>query len=286
MEDEFARAVHAFDELEARDRADAGIDPVCVPQLLHYGQRTERAVVFYHGFTNCPAQFTEIARAAYARGANVYVPRLPKHGFADKQTSALKMLTADELQIAGLESVKIAAGLGSRVDVLGLSVGGTLAAWLAQTCALGTAIAVAPFFSIKAVASMFEPLLEGALELLPDAELWWNPKLKAAQGPAHGYPRFATHALAESMKLGDRTIDLAKQQPPQAQHAIVVTNPRDPAVNNDAARRLLAMWSAHGADAREIVLDEAGERHDIIEPETFPEARTLVYPALLEALFA
>ncbi|GAC1409622.1 MAG: hypothetical protein NVSMB64_18440 [Candidatus Velthaea sp.] len=285
MDDKFARALQTFDELAARERADSTIDPVCLPQLHHHGARAERAVVFYHGFTNCPAQFGEIARAAYERGANVYVPRLPKHGYADKETTALATLRADELEIAALDAVKLAAGLGSRVDVLGLSVGGTLAAWLAQTCALGTAVAVAPFFSIKAVAPPFEPLLEGTLGVLPDFELWWNPKLKAAQGPAHGYPRFATHALAESMKIGDRAIALAKQHAPQAQRAILVTNPEDPAVNNAAARRLWELWQPHGADAREIVLD-AGKRHDIIEPQTFPEARTLVYPALLDALFA
>lgn len=286
MDEEFERTVRAFDALAARERADAAVDPVCRAQLLHHGKRTDRAVIFYHGFTNCPAQFGEIARAAHTRGANVYVPRLPRHGYADKQTHALKTLTADELQIAGLESVKFAAALGLRVDVLGLSVGGTLAAWLAQRCALGTAIALAPFFSIKQAGSAFEPLLRGILELLPDAELWWNPKLKAAQGPAHGYPRFATHALAESLRLGERAIESAKRRPPQARHPILVTNPDDPAVNNDAARRLWDLWRRHGADAPEIVLEGAGKRHDIIEPETFPEARTLVYPKLIEALFA
>ena len=286
MTSPFERSCKTFDAILASERANAAIDPICYPQLLHHGRRTAQAIVFFHGFTNCPAQLGEIARAAHARGANVYVPRLPKHGFLDKETTALESLLATKLEAMGLESVELATGLGEHVDVLGLSVGGTLAAWLAQTCAIGTAIAVAPFFSIKAVPAPLEPLLEGALERLPDFELWWDPKTKAnnPQTPQHGYPRFATHALAESLKLGDDAVTRADVVAPLARRMILATNADDPAVNNDAARVLWDVWRKYGVDASELALPGLGKRHDIIEPQTFPQARELVYPTLLDAL--
>jgi hypothetical protein len=60
-----------------------------------------------------------------------------------------------------------------------------------------------------------------------------------------------------------------------------VTNARESAVNNAVALLLLDGWVAGGAPYAHVELRDLGEpRHDIIDPTTFPQARTLVYPAL------
>src|SRR5918992_3381886 len=45
--------------------------------LLTHGQRTPRAYVLLHGFTNSPSQFVDVGERLFATGDNVYVPRLP-----------------------------------------------------------------------------------------------------------------------------------------------------------------------------------------------------------------
>jgi hypothetical protein len=60
-----------------------------------------------------------------------------------------------------------------------------------------------------------------------------------------------------------------------------VSNVDDTGINNDVSRALLTAWQQHGAPYQELVLHDLGQpRHDIIDPTTFPAARTLVYPKL------
>ena len=268
----------------ARDHGDPSIDPRCTAILRHHGRMAAQAVVLFHGFTNCPRQFEEFAERAYARGWNVLVPRLPHHGLRDKLTLDMAALTLDELIQCTEESAADAAALGSEVCALGLSVGGTMALWLAQTQAVARAIAVAPFISIDHLPGSLEPLFAAALGLAPNLEMWWNPKLREAQPPTHGYPRFPTHALAQCLRLGERVRARARDAAPRAASTLLVTNELDPAIDNGAARDIIARWRKHTSAVDEFVFTTLDARHDIIEPTTYPEARTLVYPKLLDFL--
>ncbi|MGH7620538.1 MAG: alpha/beta hydrolase, partial [Gemmatimonadaceae bacterium] len=99
--------------------------------LVHSG-RAPRAVVLFHGFTNSPRQFAELADSLFASGDNVLVPRLPHHAERGKDVSALSRLTAAELCRTADQAVDIASGLGDSVVVLGLSVGGVMATWAGE----------------------------------------------------------------------------------------------------------------------------------------------------------
>src|SRR4051812_43544673 len=88
---DFATARSQIAALQAQERqaqGDATINPVCYTRLLDHGQRTRRVVVCYHGYTNCPFQFQALAENFYAQGNNVFLPRLPYHGLADRMTVA------------------------------------------------------------------------------------------------------------------------------------------------------------------------------------------------------
>ncbi|MFN2460095.1 MAG: alpha/beta hydrolase [Candidatus Velthaea sp.] len=279
----FSETLRELDARVAADRGDPAVDPACLPYVAQHGARTARALVLFHGFTNCPCQFSELADAFAARGFSVYVPRLPHHGLADKMTTALAALTRAELQGAARDALRVANGLGARVSVLGLSSGGTMAAWVAATEPVDVAVAVAPLFGLRGVPQPLTTPLRALLAALPNRNVWWDPRVKEGIRPEHAYPRFPTRALAQCLQLAADTARAARRGA-RARSSILVLNRREAATSNAAARAVWSRFAAHGAVTREIVLTDIDRRHDIIEPVTFPQARTLVYPVLLDAV--
>jgi dienelactone hydrolase len=280
----FAEALATIEASIAHDRADATVDSRCLSRIAHHGDRTEHAIVLFHGFTNCPIQFSELGDRFFERGYTVYIPRLPHHGLVDKMTTALEALTLTELETAAAQAVTLAAGLGERVVTLGISVGGTMAAWTGEMMAIDTAVAIAPFFGVKLLPVPFENAFSATLAALPNADLWWDPVHKEQLPPPHGYPRFPTHALAQCLKMGEEIAARAHDTAPLGRRNILVLNDHEPAINNDAARAVWSSWDAFNTDLEQIVLRDLDLRHDIIEPTTYPQARTLVYPTLVAAV--
>ncbi len=85
-------------------------------------------VLVLHGFTGNPQSMRGLARAFAAQGCTVELPLLPGHG-----TSVLEMLKTDWSDWSAAAE-KAYVELAERVDqvvVAGLSMGGTLALWLA-----------------------------------------------------------------------------------------------------------------------------------------------------------
>ena len=97
------------------------LNPVCRSILLTHGIRTERAVFFFHGLTNCQQQFRELGQIFFDMGDNVLILRLPRHGMPDRKVENLSPLKAEELRDCADTSVDIACGLGQKVYVCGLS---------------------------------------------------------------------------------------------------------------------------------------------------------------------
>jgi carboxylesterase len=128
-----------------------GAEPYSAPGGPH-------GVLVLHGFTGNPGSMRGLAEAFAAAGFAVELPRLPGHG-----TSVADMLTtgfpdwAAAAEAAYLEL----AGRCDQVLVAGLSMGATLAAWLA---ARHPRIA-----GVVAVNGMFEPPSEAFCDLLRQA---------------------------------------------------------------------------------------------------------------------
>jgi alpha-beta hydrolase superfamily lysophospholipase len=277
----FEEAESAVRAIIQRDAADPAIRIDCIPRLYVRDKPAGDAVVLFHGFTNCPQQFDELARAFYRRGCNVYVPRLPRHGLKDRLTRDLANLTVAEITDSADEAFSLARGLGGRVTVLGLSLGGLMAMWLTQTQPVDLSIPVAPFLMPIGYS---EGLVNNAARLaalLPAVYLWWDAKLKDKSLPDYAYPGYPTRGMAQLVFLGNDIFELAAQHKPQAKQCILVTNAGENAVDNAVSRRLLGVWNSYGAGYKELVLQNLGPpRHDIIDPTTYPQGRTLVYPTL------
>ncbi len=250
--------------------------------LLDSGSRTPRAYVLLHGLTSSPPQFEEFARLLHARGANVYVPRLPRHGHHDRLTGALSALTPEELVRAAAEATTIGAGLGERLTVVGFSLGGLLSAWVGQHLSVDRVVCIAPFFG---VGWLPDPLaaFAGRLALAaPNVHLWWNPIERERHGPPHTYPRFPTHAVVRALRFARGLLASATETAPATRSIAFVTNDSEATIDNQRVLRFAAAWRRHAGVRVEVHrLSGLRRSHDIIEPKRKRPLIDRVYPPLL-----
>jgi len=270
--------------LVAADRGNPRLDPGNAYATWLHPTRVARAILLLHGFTNNPRQFAVLGPELHADGYNVIAPRLPYHGYRDRMTDALALMRANDVLACALDAVILAAQIGDCVDVLGLSLAGTVVAWLAQRVAIRHALAVAPFFGVAHLNGFFNDGVTLAVDHLPNAFVWWDPVHREAQRPPHAYPRFATHALGESLLISE-----AVRRSPHAlcaQRLTFVLNPGDPVVNNGLARACAARMRTRGGNVEVIIATGFPPRHDVIEPTLPDPPMQTVYPLIRELLNA
>jgi alpha-beta hydrolase superfamily lysophospholipase len=251
-----------------------------------HGRRTPLGVVLLHGFTNVPEQWSLFASQLHARGHSVVVPRLPGHGNADRRTPSIANVRAAQLLATANEAVDIARGASERVAVAGLSIGGSMSAWLALHRAdVSRAVPIVPLFGIARLGARANAALARALLLLPNAFLPWDPgAIDMREIPTYGYPRFSTHVLARCMQLGLQVYDAAAARAPAGRVTMLV-NPREPACNNALAVEIARRFARERPGSGDVVeLAGLPANHDIIDPTNPHAAVGLVYPRLLELL--
>jgi pimeloyl-ACP methyl ester carboxylesterase len=253
--------------------------------VFDHGRRTERATLLFHGLSASPRQFIEVARALHERGHNVLVPRLPRHGYGDRLSAALADMNAAQLKACAADTLEMARGLGERVTVAGFSLGGLLAAYLGQFNDVQRVVAISPFLGVSFVPSFFRLHFANWLLRRRNRFYWWDPLLRERQLPEHGYPRYASHALAHGLTLAHELMEAAEKQAPQAQEIVVVINTREPAVNNRAIMKLVKKWRVHKPEAVRVHrLTGLPIAHDIVEPKRYPEIARRVLPVLVELI--
>ena len=116
----FDEALAIFDKLRSAESS-LPLSPSGASRLLHHGQKTERAFVLLHGLTNCPEQFASFATQIHAAGHNVVIPRARLAGFRDRLNGEQGLQSAQDLIDQAAAGLDIAAGLGERVTLVGLS---------------------------------------------------------------------------------------------------------------------------------------------------------------------
>ncbi|HEY2474199.1 MAG TPA: alpha/beta fold hydrolase [Candidatus Cybelea sp.] len=250
-----------------------------------HGSRRPRSVLLLHGLSASPQQFERVAADLYNRGHNVVVPRLPKHGHADRLSTALGRLRAEDLYKAVTDYINVARELGDRVTVAGFSLGGLLAAWIGQHYEIDRCVPIALFFGIACIPNRLMNTVAERLLRLPNRFHWWNPILRDKHIAACGYPRYATHAIAHSYRIARALLDEALIESPGAEHVTIVTNAAEIAVNNYAIRRLYRRWHRHRPDSVELsVLTGLPLSHDIVSPLRPWRLADRVHPTLLQAI--
>lgn len=264
----FDEAIERFDASLAVDSPD--IDPRCRSMLLHHGDRTERTLVLFHGFTNCPLQWSVTAAEAHRRGMTVLAPRAPGHGRADKRPDDLTHLSADSLAewIAG--SVDIARGFSDRVTVAGFSFGGVCAGWAARNLdSVDVAMLLAPAYLPYGCPTAAARLLPAAARVLPERYMWWNPvtRERGATSP-HTYPQLSRKGIAAVFELGLEAGETPASRKSPLRKAVLVLNESDIAVNPRAARQAFEAGIAPLAQQADVRIYPLEQRypHDLIDP--------------------
>jgi carboxylesterase len=250
--------------------------------ILVHGHRTPRAFVLFHGLTNSPRQFTKLAATLYDGGDNVFVPRLPEHALRGATTADLGRLTAESLRDVADAAIDLASGLGDTVVVLGVSLGGNVAAWTAQFRLVNRVVIVAPALGLSHMSTVVEtPVMnlmlrvpnyskkETADTLRPDRELGWS-----------------TRGVGQMLRLGAAIRRAADKHAPGARDIRVLVNAHDRTVNRDAIDELVEHWSAKGGHVSMFELaDSLRLPHDIVDPDEATGNTRVTYPVILSFLY-
>ena len=268
--DGYQRGLEIIAGIQALDGPN--VNPVCRTRLYTHGRRTERALVLLHGFTNCPAQFDELGRRFYESGWNVVIPRYPRHGYTDRLNTAIAQLREEQLLAVANRAAEAGAGLGERLTVAGLSLGGILTGYLAQTRdEVERAVLIAPMFGLKPIPGPALAALARTAHVVPNFYIWWDAKARDRIGPPHGYPRFPTHAYAALFRAGSRVTSAARRSRPKAGSIAVITNAAEPRLDNRFTHRLVESWRRHGATVETFEFPASqGLPHDLIDPVANP----------------
>jgi pimeloyl-ACP methyl ester carboxylesterase len=281
----YEAAVAELDEIRNQEVRDGVIAP-CLSRLLTHGEKAERAVVLVHGLTNCPKQWELFGEEAFRRGWNVLILRLPEHGLGDPETgkigsvSHLKDLDAQKLARYADRAVDLGRGLGEKTDVMGLSLGGTVAAWVAQERRdVDRVVVIAPGIGVSGLPYQATWAATNLLDHLPDLSIGDDAKLK------HEYQGWSTGGIADTFILGKYVRKRSEEAEPAASEISMMLNPNDDTISNSTAEDLAESWRDHG---REVTLYWLPSRpkleHDVIDPGQ-PWARPgFVYPRLLSLL--
>ena len=283
---DYPAALGKIQAMQSAETAQPGFDPDLQTILVTHGQKTRRAVLWFHGYTAAVPQFRQLAEQCFDRGYNVLVPCLPHHGFKDRLSPETSRVKRQELvQFTGA-MVDWMHGLGDEIVVGGLSMGGALACWVAQERPdVKTVVIVAPFLGAKIIPTHLTRIVATATQILPDSRQWWDPELKAdLAGPDYGYVQHSTHSLGQILKLGFQVADAARRRPPAAAEIWMALNDNDPSVNNEIAGRLAASWQQAGAKNVRIFRFPAalGLPHDLISIEQPHANPRLVYSELMK----
>ncbi|MGI9117691.1 MAG: alpha/beta hydrolase [Gaiellales bacterium] len=265
-----------------------GVLGQCRSRLITHGEQTDVVVVLFHGWTNCPRQFDELGQRLFDAGANVLILRAPRHGIADASGTRIGgvdlvgQLSPEELRDYADTSIDIADGLGRRRRVLGLSMGGVLAAWVAQNRPdVERAVVVSPAFGLHGMPGVVDYAFRSFFGRMPDIAWGGRDAFKLD----HAYAGISTHSLASVYRLGQAVREQAAAAPPAAPAIRVDTNANDQQVGNGATASLVADWRAHGADVRTYEFPASdGLLHDIIDVQQQHANPDLVYPILVRQL--
>lgn len=257
-------------------------------RLFSHGKKTDRAFVLLHGLTNCPEQFVPLANILFQSGANVVIPRAQYAGYADAMNDVQGLQSGQDLLDQAAEGLDIAAGLGGRVTLVGLSGSAVAAAWMAENRdGIDSALLLAPFFGLDGHPVWQIDAVASVLTRIPNSYKWWNENLKEKNpGPSYAYPRYGTFCMADTIQLSRNVRAGINRGPLKAGRLDIVTTGTEQGANNSLTDQLADDWASKnpGRVAIYEFPETDGVPHDMVDPNQ-PEAKVgISYPEILRLL--
>jgi len=272
----YAAATARFAQVQ---KDDAPARPVCRSRLLTEGHRTARVVVLFHGLTNCPRQMLDLAKKLHADGANVLVLRAPGQGMPGGVEN-MADVSAEDFRDFASGAVDMAHGLGAQTTVVGLSLGGMLAAWAAEEQPdVYRAVVIAPAFQLGSVPAWVNDAFVNVFSRLPNM----NIPGEGVESVPHAYPPgTATWPTAEMFRLGTQVLQRAGAGHPHVKYLDLIVNDADGTVSNGAALEWAAQWQKSGHVVTVVHIPEClGLPHDTIDAGQPGQDIALVYPIVV-----
>ncbi len=235
--------------------------------------KTPLAIVYLHGYSATRQEVAPLCDLVAARlGANLFYTRLTGHG---RSGAAMAEADANDWLNDTVEALEIGKRLGDRLIVVGVSTGGTLAAWLATRPESAAALAyvlISPNFAPKDANSQILtwPWGEQLARLVVGPEYSWTPHNdRQARYWAHRYPAKALLPMMALVKYV-RALELEAVRAP----LLVIYSPNDQVVNPREVERAYARFGATVKEIKTVTRSENPESHvlagDILAPGATP----------------
>lgn len=278
----------ALKKFAAIEKAESAL-PLCPEghsRILIHGGKTGRVFVLLHGLTNCPEQFVPLANILFKSGANIVIPRARFAGYADRMNDIQGLQSGQDLLDQAATGLDIAAGLGDRASIVGLSGSAVAAAWMAENRdGIESALIMSPFFSLYGYPVPVIDALSAILSKAPNFYKWWNDDLRAKNpGPPYAYPRYGTRCMADTVQLSRNVRDGIG--PLKAGRLDILITGTDIGANNTLTTALAAKWTEQNP-GRVTIFEfpkSDGVPHDMVDRNQ-PDAKIAIsYPVILDRL--
>lgn len=217
--------------------------PACAPIRRAAGSR--EACLCIHGFCGAPAVFLPLVDTILDAGYDCYAPLLPGHGTRPEDMIDVKLEQWLDTASAWLDEL---LPRYERVHLLGLSLGGAIASWLAGTRSgderLGKVMLLVPGYALrnKEFYQMdFEAMGDRLIPLAQQVDL--TPELEES---AFLYPFMAAKSIGQLLRLGGLALE---EVPRIVQPTLMLYTAADPVVDPEvcarAAGELPGLRAAH-----------------------------------------
>ena len=282
---DYQEAMEKFSDLEKSETA-LPLLPEGKSRIFMHGKKTERVFVLLHGLTNCPGQFVPLARILFQSGANVVIPRARYAGYADTMNAVQGLQSGQDLLDQAAEGLDIAAGLGERVTLVGLSGSAVAATWMAENRdGIDSVLLLAPFFGLHGHPVWMIDSIAAIFAKVPNFYKWWSDDLKEKiRGPSYAYPRYGSRCMADTIQLSRNVRANPGKHPIKTRRMDILTTGTDKDIANNLTNRIAADWARKNRVACFEFPEKDGVPHDMIDPHQ-PDAKIrIAYPKILEIL--
>jgi pimeloyl-ACP methyl ester carboxylesterase len=224
--------------------------------------KTPYALVYVHGFSASRGEILPVTDdLAKELQANIYYTRLAGHG---RSNDALAEGSISDWVNDIAEALEIGRAIGDKVVVIGVSTGGTLAAWAATQPTLmdrvDSMIFVSPNFGLVSKTSAILSLpFGGALAdlIVGKTRSFETRSDKHAEFWTHTYPTRALLPMKALVDLAGKLRFSAIKTP-----ALFIYDPADTVVDESQTARIAALWG--GPSETHIVEGTGDPNHHVV----------------------